>query len=80
VAFKPKNANQIDEILQQVARDIRNMYTIGYVPSDSAAAKRARKEALRRVAVDVRLPTGQKLAVRTRRAYLADDDAQNNDR
>jgi Ca-activated chloride channel homolog len=80
VAFKPKSADQIDEILQQVARDIRNMYTIGYVPSDSAAAKRARKEALRRVAVDVRLPTGQKLAVRTRRAYLADDDAQNNDR
>jgi VWFA-related protein len=73
VAFRPKSANQIEEILQQVARDIRNMYTIGYVPSDPAMASRARKEALRRVAVDVRLPTGQKLAVRTRRAYLADD-------
>ena len=33
VAFRPKNANEIEEILQQVARDIRNMYTIGYVPS-----------------------------------------------
>ena len=73
VAFRPKTANQIEEILQQVARDIRNMYTIGYVPSDPAVSSRARKEALRRVAVDVRLPTGQKLAVRTRRAYLADD-------
>ncbi len=73
VAFRPKSANQIEEILQQVARDIRNMYTIGYVPSDPAMGSRARKEALRRVAVDVRLPTGQKLAVRTRRAYLADD-------
>ena len=50
------------------------MYTIGYVPSEAAVAGRARKESLRRVAVDVRLPTGQKLAVRTRRAYLAGDE------
>lgn len=70
VAFRPKSAVEIEEILQRVARDIRNMYTIGYVPAE-AAASRERKEALRRVAVDVRLPTGQKLAVRTRRAYMA---------
>jgi Ca-activated chloride channel family protein len=74
VSFKPRNAAEIEEILQQVARDIRNMYTIGYVPSDARAASRARGEALRRVAVDVRTPTGQKLAVRTRRAYMADTD------
>ena len=74
VAFKPKNAADIDDILQGVARDIRNMYTIGYVPSETAEAPKARKEPLRRVAVDVTLPTGQKLAVRTRRAYLADAD------
>jgi VWFA-related protein len=80
VAFRPKTAIQIDEILQQVARDIRNMYTIGYVPSGPAAANRARKEALRRVAVDVRTPTGQKVSVRTRRAYLAEDEGQNHDR
>lgn len=70
VAFKPKNATEIQSTLQGIARDIRNMYTIGYVPSD-ATARRAGKEELRRVAVDVRLPNGQKLAVRTRRAYLA---------
>jgi len=69
VAFRPKTAGDIDAILQRVARDIRNMYTIGYVPS-TAAAPRERKQPLRRVAVDVKLPTGQKLAVRTRRAYL----------
>lgn len=74
VAFKPKNATEIEEILQRIARDIRNMYTIGYVPSETAAAGRARKESFRRVAVDVRLPTGQKIAVRTRRAYLAGDN------
>jgi Ca-activated chloride channel homolog len=71
VAFRPKKVEEVEEILQVVARDIRNMYTIGYVPSDEAAARREGKENLRRVAVDVRLPTGQKLAVRTRRAYLA---------
>ena len=79
VAFRPRDASEIEEILQRVARDIRNMYTIGYVPSETAAASRARKEALRRVAVDVRLPTGQKLNVRTRRAYMAVDETQNND-
>jgi Ca-activated chloride channel family protein len=70
VAFRPKNAKEIENILQQVARDIRNMYTIGYVPP-AAAVSRQEKTALRRVAVDVKLPSGQKLAVRTRRAYLA---------
>jgi Ca-activated chloride channel homolog len=71
VAFRPRNAGEIDEVLQRVARDIRNMYTIGYVPSPSPALQRGRKDDLRAVSVDVRLPTGQKLAVRTRRAYLA---------
>jgi Ca-activated chloride channel family protein len=80
VAFRPKNANEIEEILQQVARDIRNMYTIGYVPAEGAAATRARKESLRRVAVDVRLPTGQKLSVRTRRAYMPADETEGHDR
>jgi len=74
VAFKPKNAADIEEMLQRVARDIRNMYTIGYVPSEATAASRVRGDALRRVAVDVRTPTGQKLAVRTRRAYMAGTD------
>jgi VWFA-related protein len=74
VAFRPKNAGEVEAILQQIARDIRNMYTIGYVPREAAdrgKADRGRKESLRRIAVDARLPTGQKLAVRTRRAYLA---------
>jgi VWFA-related protein len=76
VAFRPRNAAEIASILQGVARDIRNMYTIGYVPSDQSSA---RKESLRRVAVDVRLPTGQKLAVRTRRAYLAGGEETTSD-
>lgn len=73
VAFRPKNVTEVAEVFQRVARDIRNMYTLGYVPSSAAQAKAAqpaRREELRRVAVDVRSPSGQKLSVRTRRAYL----------
>jgi Ca-activated chloride channel family protein len=77
VAFRPRSAADIEDILQRVARDIRNMYTIGYVPSDEAA-RVARGEALRRVAVDVRLPTGEKLAVRTRSS--SGGRGQNDDR
>ena len=73
VAFRPKNAADIEDILQQVARDIRNMYTHRIRPVETRPQPRARRT-LRRVAVDVRLPTGQKLAVRTRRAYLAGED------
>lgn len=79
VAFRPKSANEIEAILQQVARDIRNMYTIGYVPAE-LAVNRTRKESLRRVAVDVRLPTGQRLSVRTRRAYMPADETESHDR
>jgi VWFA-related protein len=71
VAFRPKNAGDITELLQHIARDIRNMYTLGFVPSEPRAGRRDRKDDLRRVSVDVRLPSGQKLNVRTRRAYLA---------
>ncbi|MSO56311.1 MAG: VWA domain-containing protein [Acidobacteria bacterium] len=73
VAFRPKNIGEVAEVFQRVARDIRNMYTVGYVPSAATlgkAAKPGKREELRRVAVDVRSPNGQKLAVRTRRAYL----------
>ena len=45
VAFRPKNIGEVEEIFQRVARDIRNMYTLGYVPSstESAAPRSVRK-------------------------------------
>jgi Ca-activated chloride channel homolog len=69
-AFRPKNIAGVGDVLQQISRDIRNMYTIGYVPAATIAA---RKSQLRPVSVDAVLPTGQKLKVRTRRAYLIGD-------
>jgi VWFA-related protein len=81
VAFRPRNAAEIDAILQRIASEVRNMYTIGYVPSLATRSRRDKREDLRRVAVDVRLPTGRKLSVRTRRAYLAGvEDAPSDDR
>jgi Ca-activated chloride channel family protein len=74
VAFRPKNIGEVAEVFQRVARDIRNMYTLGYVPSTVPSGKGRnanQREELRRVAVDARSADGRKLAVRTRRAYLA---------
>jgi len=77
-SFEPKSVAEVGKVLQQVARDIRNMYTVGYAPSSAS-----RKEELRNVSVEVTLPDGRKGKVRTRRAYLAgepegnpDDDAR----
>jgi Ca-activated chloride channel homolog len=71
-AFRPKDIGQVGDVLRRIARDIRNMYTIGYVPP---ATKLAKGETLRRVNVDAMLG-GRKLKVRTRRAYLAADNAE----
>jgi Ca-activated chloride channel family protein len=68
LAFRPKKIEEVDEALQRVAHDIRNAYTLGFVPAGNSGS---REESLRRVSVEVRLPDGQKASVRTRRAYLA---------
>jgi VWFA-related protein len=70
-AFRPKNIGAVGDVLQQIARDIRNMYTIGYVPPPAGM----KREAFRRVSVDVVSSSGRKLKVRTRRAYLGGESA-----
>jgi Ca-activated chloride channel family protein len=65
-SFEPQNVADVTKVLQSVAHDIRNIYTLGYVPATSA-----KQEELRRVSVTVALPGGRKARVRTRRAYLA---------
>jgi Ca-activated chloride channel family protein len=72
-AFRPKNIASVGDVLQQISRDIRNMYTLGYVPATTTAT---RKSQLRPVSVDAVLPTGQKLKVRTRRAYRLGEAAE----
>lgn len=65
-SFEPHSVADVRGVLERIAHDIRNMYTLGYVP-----ASIAQKEELRRVSVNVKLPAGGKATVRTRRAYLA---------
>jgi VWFA-related protein len=73
-SFEPHSVTEVGRVLQQVAHDIRNMYTVGYVPSVAS-----RKEELRSVSVEVTLPGGRKASVRTRRAYLAGQEVESSD-
>jgi Ca-activated chloride channel family protein len=66
VAFFPKNLNEVDEISQAVARDIRNQYSISYKPSNPQT-----NGGYRRVKVVANAPGYKDLQVRTRSGYFA---------
>jgi VWFA-related protein len=68
VAFFPKNLQEVDEISQAVARDIRNQYSISYKPSNPRA-----NGGYRAVRVVARAPGYKELQVRTRSGYFAND-------
>jgi len=61
MAFFPKNIEQIDQIAAEVARDIRNQYTLGY-----HSTKPTSEPGFRRVEVKAE----GKLIVRTRTGYF----------
>ncbi len=65
LAFFPKNLGQVDEIAAEVARDIRNQYTIGYHSSKPASLG-----GYRVVHVDAKAKGYGKLTVRTRPGYF----------
>jgi Ca-activated chloride channel family protein len=65
-AFAPRKADDIHEVLQHIARDIRHTYTLGYVSTNSA-----RDGALRQIRLIVQSPDRRRLVVRTRSGYLA---------
>ena len=65
LAFFPKNLGQVDEIAAEVARDIRNQYTIGY-----HSTKPASLGGYRVVHVDAKAKGYGKLTVRTRPGYF----------
>lgn len=64
VAYFPKNLNQVDEIAGEVARDIRQQYTIGYHSS-----KPASEGGFRTIHVEAHAQGYPKLTVRTRSGY-----------
>jgi Ca-activated chloride channel homolog len=71
IAYFPENVDDVHNICDQVARDIRNQYTLGYYPTNT------KKDAtFRTVMVDVIPPRGKgKLTARTRNGYFAPGQA-----
>ena len=63
--FLPGEFNEIVPICKQIARDIRNRYTIGYLP-----VRTSDKAALRKIRVVAITTATKKLIVRTRTAYV----------
>jgi VWFA-related protein len=65
-AFTPRHADDIAEVLQHIARDIRHTYTLGYVSTNSV-----RDGAFRQIRLIVQSPDRRRLIVRTRSGYVA---------
>ena len=64
--FLPTDTRQMIQVLTQIARDIRNSYTIGYMPATMPP-----DGAFHRLRVIVQSPDRRSLVVRTRTGYLA---------
>jgi hypothetical protein len=66
--FLPVESDEIIPICKKIAKDIRNRYTIGYVPDQING-----KAGLRNIRVTAAAPDRHKLNVRTRTGYLLPD-------
>ena len=65
-AFLPDAPREVEDVLRRIARDIRNTYTVGYVPANAA-----RDGTFRKISVSVKAPDRKRLVVRARSGYLA---------
>jgi VWFA-related protein len=65
MAFFPKSIDQIDQIAAEVARDIRNQYTLGY-----HSTRPTTEQDFRKVQVTASAKGSGKLTVRTRTGYF----------
>ena len=68
VAFFPKDLQEVDEISSEVARDIRNQYSITYKPTNARS-----NGGYRKVRVEARAQGYKDLQARTRDGYFADE-------
>jgi VWFA-related protein len=64
IAYFPSSVDQVNEVAEQVASDIRHQYTIGY-----RSTKPASLGGFRTVRVEATAPHYKKLIVRTRKGY-----------
>src|SRR5882724_4501341 len=71
ISYFPENVDDVHSICDQVARDIRNQYTLGYYPTNTK-----KDGTFRTVQVDIIPPRGRgKLSARTRNGYFAPGQA-----
>lgn len=68
-SFYPKTLQETVPVCQRIAKDIRERYTIGYIPP-------AEGKAIRHVRVEAFSPDHRKLNVRTRSSYLFAPEAE----
>ena len=66
-AYQPRKIDDVPEAFERISKDIRNAYTLAYVPTKSANEAAHRR---RTVKVYVRSPDGRVLSVRTRDGYF----------
>jgi VWFA-related protein len=71
VAFFPGPKDRVADISKEIARDLREQYTLGYVPQNTGGAGSFRK-----IEVKVTAPEHGKLHVRTRPGYSPTADKQ----
>jgi len=64
--FQPETTSEVLETCKTIARDIRQQYTLGYVPTNQASNGK-----FRNIKVTASTPDQGKLRVRTRVGYLA---------
>jgi Ca-activated chloride channel homolog len=71
LAMFPDSLAEVDQVCQDIARDIRNQYTLGYYPTNAT-----KDGTFRSVKVDLIPPKGRtKLTLRTRTGYYASKGA-----
>ena len=68
-AYFPKQLDQVVSICQQIAKDIRTRYTIGYIPSTEG-------KPLRHIKVVASAPGHENLIVRTRTSYAFSPESE----
>lgn len=70
VAYSPSSVDAVTDVSKRIARDLREQYTLGFVPEKSG------KSGFRKLEVKVTAPAHEKIHVRTRPGYLIGDEKQ----
>jgi Ca-activated chloride channel homolog len=65
IVFLTKRSDEAAKFTKQIARDLREQYTLGYIPPIKNG-----RDSFRKIAVHVSLPDARKLRVRTRPGYF----------